>query len=407
MRSNDTLTSYSPSPLVPPSPRPPIPRPPLIHPAMSPAEQPLNPSQATDQSIETIYTTVEVQRDRTDWLTVVSNLRHINRQLVEEIARLEEALASAKQTLHSHKEANQNHEITILQQQDELRIAHDRIGALFQQLETSHQIGQRQQTLIETLSQQLEIVQTIVPQIESEHEQLRQKYQQQSQKLIKTERVAIELHRRLKLQANPVSQATTTTPAPAVTTISSDPASTETVSIFDPTSSETIAAARLRYERDAANYPPDDEDDLLAAAIALTPESPLEPASSDSTISTAQIDPAPPLAPVELPLQDSNRTPSIPTLAQTTILASSTPSARTTWREAIASNNLANRYNPNLDPVSGLAPSSSETVNKESTVTDSIATSSPNWPAPTLNRARSIAKTVKIDLPKFPKKVDS
>jgi murein L,D-transpeptidase YcbB/YkuD len=372
---------------------------------MSPAEQPLNPSQATDQSIETIYTTVEVQRDRTDWLTVVSNLRQINRQLVEEIARLEEALASAKQTSHSHKEANQNHEITILQQQDELRIAHDRIGALFQQLETSHQIGQRQQTLIETLSQQLEIVQTIIPQIEAEHEQLRQKYQQQSQKLIKTERVAIELHRRLKLQTHPASQATTTTPAPAATTtavteISSDPASTETVSIFDPTSSETIAAAQLRYERD--------EDDLLAATIAITPESPLEPTSSDSTISTAQIDPAPPLAPLELPLQDSNRTPSIPTLAQTTILASSTPSARTSWREAVASDNLANRYSPNLDPVSSSTPSSSETVNKESTtLTDSIATSSPNWPAPTLNRARSIAKTVKIDLPKFPKKVDS
>ncbi|WP_373546403.1 hypothetical protein [Chamaesiphon sp.] len=368
----------------------------------------------SDQSIETIYTTVEVQRDRTDWLTVVSNLRQINRQLVEEIARLEEALASAKQTQHTHKEANQTHEITILQQQDELRISHDRIGSLFQQLETSHQIGQRQQTLIETLSQQLEIVQTIVPQIESEHEQLSQKYQQQSQKLIKTERVAIELHRRLKLQPNPVSQATTTTPAPAATTIAvteigSDPASTETVFIFDSTSSETIAAAQLRYDRDPANYPPDDEDDLLAATIAITLESPLEPTSSDSTISTAQIDPAPPLAPLELPLQElPSRTPSIPTLAQTTILASSTPSDRTSWREAVASDNLANRYSPNLDPVASSTPSSSETVDRESTtITDSIATSSPNWPAPTLNRDRSIAKTVKIDLPKFPKKVDS
>ena len=171
---------------------------------MSPAEQP--PAQATDHAIETIYTTVEAQPDRTDWLTVVSNLRQVNRQLVEEIARLEEALASAKQKLHTHQEQNQSHEITILQQQDDLSIAHDRVGALFQQLETSHQIGQRQQTLIETLSQQLEIVQTIVPQIEAEHEELRQKYQQQSQKLTKTEQVAIELHRRLKLQANPVNQ---------------------------------------------------------------------------------------------------------------------------------------------------------------------------------------------------------
>ena len=62
---------------------------------MSSAEHSSSQAKA-DQAIETIYTTVETQPDRTDWLTVVSNLRQINRQLVEEIARLEQALASAK-----------------------------------------------------------------------------------------------------------------------------------------------------------------------------------------------------------------------------------------------------------------------------------------------------------------------
>ena len=79
---------------------------------------------------------------------------------------------------------------------------------MFQQLETSHQIGQRQQTLVETLSQQLEIVQTIVPQLESEHEQLTQKYQQQSHKLHQTEQVVIELHRQLQLHATDSTTAT-------------------------------------------------------------------------------------------------------------------------------------------------------------------------------------------------------
>ncbi len=88
--------------------------------------------------IETVYTTVESQADRTDWLTVVSNLRQINRQLIEQIARLEEALASAKQEAHKYREENQNHEITILQQQDDLNIAQERVGELFQQLENSH-----------------------------------------------------------------------------------------------------------------------------------------------------------------------------------------------------------------------------------------------------------------------------
>ncbi len=389
---------------------------------MSPAEQPQHPSPAqTDHSIETVYTTVEVQRDRTDWLTVVSNLRQINRQLVEEIARLEEALASTKQTLHTHKETNQTHEITILQQQDELRIAHDRVAALFQQLETSHQIGQRQQTLIETLSQQLEIVQTIVPQIEAEHEELRHKYQQQSQKLTKTEQVAVELHRRLKLQTNIVHPETSTSaPAPIdplTVAATSDSDLAETISPTNvgdpdsleqqPTATETIASAQLKYERDLAECPAN-ADDLAAPATKSSDE--LSAAASAETISTTEIDPAPPLAPVEMNYTESfQRNSSVPTLAQTTILSPSKPTDPASWREAIATNNSTIRYNSNLEPISGTTPTAAETVNKESSAfTDpTTATASANWPAPTLDRARTIAKPVKIDLPKFPKRQES
>lgn len=349
----------------------------------------------SDQSIETIYTTVEVQRDRTDWLTVVSNLRQINRQLVEEIARLEEALASAKQTQHTHKEANQTHEITILQQQDELRISHDRVGALFQQLETSHQIGQRQQTLIETLSQQLEIVQTIVPQLEVENEQLRQQYQHQSQKLIKTEQVAIELHRRLKLQASPVS------PAPTRVEIASNPASAE-MPQQDRASTETIAAAQLRSDREAAECP----SDATTETASSTDLSLLETATFESTTFTAEIDSAPPLAPPEMPQTEMpNWNQSAPTLARTTISSPSKPSAPPSWREVVASNNLAHRHNPTPDPVPSSPLRAPEPINPQ-TPSEDPTTTSPNWPAPTVNRGRSIAKTVKIDLPKFPKKQD-
>ena len=386
-------------------PSPPVP---LTHPAMSPAEQNLNSDRAnSDQSIETIYTTVEVQRDRTDWLTVVSNLRQINRQLVEEIARLEQALASAKQSLHTHKEENQSHEITILQQQDDLRIAHDRVSGLFHQLETSHQIGQRQQTLIETLSQQLEIVRSIVPQIEAEHEELRQKYQQQSQKLTKTEQVAIELHRRLKLQPTPVAPenpaTTATTPAFELTPATGDFGPTDTI---DRTLTLPIID-RSAPDIDSADRPP-------------TPDlSTLKPSISDSTISIAEIDPAPPLAPLQIDRPEiSSRTSSAPTLLEkTTILSPSRPSSPSGWREAIRQGNGSanvdrHRYNPILDPVAGSTLPAPETIDKESTAVSDLTTkSAPNWPAPTVNRDsktdRSIAKTGKIDLPKFPKKVDS
>jgi hypothetical protein len=371
---------------------------------MSPAEQNLN-SDKPDRSIETIYTTVESQRDQTDWLTVVSNLRQINRQLLEEIARLEQALASAKQSLHVHKEANQTHEITILQQQDELRIAHDRVGALFQQLENSHQIGQRQQTLIETLSQQLEITQAIVPQIEAEHDELCQKYQQQSQKLTKTEQVAIELHRRLKLlQANTVGKETSTT---ATTTdpveIEIIPATTDPLSseIVDDTSTLTFAdRSEILTQSDTATNPSN------------PPVSALSTSSSESNLSTAEIDPAPPLAPLQLPEEIPNWSPSAPIVAKT-ILSPPKSAAATGWREAISSNN---RYYPTLDNVPGFTPPAPETVNKESTaIDDPTPKSAPNWPAPTIDRdplqdsnvERPVVKTVTIDLPKFPKKVDS
>jgi len=350
----------------------------------------------SDQSIETIYTTVEVQRDRTDWLTVVSNLRQINRQLIEEIARLEEALASAKQTQHNHKEANQTHEITILQQQDELRISHDRVGALFQQLETSHQIGQRQQTLIETLSQQLEIVETLVPQLEAENEQLRQQYQHQSQKLTKTEQVAVELHRRLKLKASPVS------PDPTRVEIASNPASAE-MPQQDRCSTETIAAAQLRSEREAADCP----SDVTTEIASSTDLSLLATATFDSTTFTSELDPAPPLAPPEIPQTEiPNWNPSA-TLARTTISSPSKPSAPPRWREVVASSNLAHRHNPTPDPVPSSPLRAPDPINPQSPPSEgSTTTSSPNWPAPTVNRGRSIAKTVKIDLPKFPKKQD-
>jgi HD-GYP domain-containing protein (c-di-GMP phosphodiesterase class II) len=334
---------------------------------MSSAEQRLNPTPGkADQSIETIYTTVESQRDQTDWLTVVSNLRQVNRQLVEEIARLEQALASTKQTLHTHQEASQSHEITILQQQDELAINQDRVGALFQQLETSHQIGQRQQTLIETLSEQLEIVRSIVPQIESEHEQLRQQYQQQSQKLVKTERVAIELHRRLKLQASGTDQLTTTT--------------------------ETTPKLNSGIDIDLANDTP--------VSGVLTLESLVDDAKVSVTI-----DPTP-------PREISHWTPSAPKFPAS---VSASNESATSWREAIIQERSVNRYNndheykmPDLIPRDVLP---AETVGKESTVIEDLPTKlSPNWPSPTLDRNSlrgnqdRAEQSIKIDLPKFPRK---
>jgi hypothetical protein len=159
-----------------------------------------SPFSPTAVDVETVYTTASPQGESTDWLTVVKNLRLTNRKLIDQIEALEVNLVAAKQEVVNHQERSRAQGIKIVQQDDELQAARDRVAALFEQLENSHQIGQRQQVLVETLSQKLEIAQTIVGELDNENAQLRQNHAEQSQKLYKTEAVAQELYRRLKSQ---------------------------------------------------------------------------------------------------------------------------------------------------------------------------------------------------------------
>ncbi len=159
-----------------------------------------SPFSPTAVDVETVYTTASPQGESTDWLTVVKNLRLTNRKLLDQIEASEVNLVAAKQEVINHQERSRAQGIKIVQQDDDLRAARDRVTALFEQLENSHQIGQRQQVLVETLSQKLEIAQTIVGELDNENAQLRQNHTEQSQKLYKTEAVAQELYRRLKNQ---------------------------------------------------------------------------------------------------------------------------------------------------------------------------------------------------------------
>jgi DNA polymerase III alpha subunit len=166
----------------------------------SPVTPPGTPNvQSTD--VETIYTTAAPQGESTDWLTVVRNLRLTNRKLLDQIEALENSLVAAKQDSAAQQERSRVQGIKIVQQEDDLQAARERVSALFEQLENSHQIAQRQQVLVETLSQKLEIAQTIVGEMDAENAQLRQSHTEQSQKLHKTEAVAQELYRRLKQQS--------------------------------------------------------------------------------------------------------------------------------------------------------------------------------------------------------------
>ncbi len=164
---------------------------------MTDASQPF-PVQAHSDEIETVYTTVASQGESTDWLTVVRNLRQGNRKLLEQIEVLEMTIAEIRNESLSHQERSQMQGVKVIQQDDDLKLAQERVGNLFEQLENSHRIGQRQQILVETLSQKMEIAQSVISEMEAENQQLKQQQNESAQKLSKAEAVAQELYRRLK-----------------------------------------------------------------------------------------------------------------------------------------------------------------------------------------------------------------
>jgi chromosome segregation ATPase len=166
---------------------------------MTDAFQPFS-AQSASPDIETVYTTAAPQGESTDWLTVVRNLRQSNRKLLDQVEALEQVVAEAKNDALSHQERCRVQGIKIVQQDDDLQVAQERVRNLFEQLENSHHIGQRQQILVETLSQKLEIAQTIIAELESENNQLKHTQADREQRLGKAEAVAQELYRRLRQQ---------------------------------------------------------------------------------------------------------------------------------------------------------------------------------------------------------------
>lgn len=208
-------------------------------------------AQSASTDIETVYTTAAPQGESTDWLTVVRNLRQSNRKLLEQVEALEQTVIAAKNDALSHQERSRILGIKVIQQGDDLQVAQERVSNLFEQLETSHQIGQRQQILVETLSQKLEIAQTVIADLESENNQIKQTQAEQAQRLSKAEAVAQELYRRLKQQLS--DQSSTALPPTHNSTISRVPTPETTADDFD----ESTLSGPLEFEVESihSNWP--------------------------------------------------------------------------------------------------------------------------------------------------------
>jgi hypothetical protein len=127
-----------------------------------------------------------------DLVSLIQELNQCNSALLDRVSQLEEALEQSHSSLpgiESNEPMPQN-----------LPKAQEQITTLYNQLEFAHQTNQRQQILLETLTDQLEASQERVAQLERETSLLQQRYTEQSQTLAQTEGNCRDLQTRLHRQ---------------------------------------------------------------------------------------------------------------------------------------------------------------------------------------------------------------
>lgn len=143
---------------------------------------------------------IQKESKEANWLILTQKMRQRNRRLLEQVTQLEQALQRKHEALNSQQHLAQEHETLLAQQSEKLSIAQEQLAKLFKTLESSHQAAQRQQILIETLSEQLESSQERVAQLERECARTKQRYNEQSHKLLQQENTCRELGARLQRQ---------------------------------------------------------------------------------------------------------------------------------------------------------------------------------------------------------------
>jgi hypothetical protein len=127
-----------------------------------------------------------------DLVSLIQELNQCNSALLDRVSQLEEALEKNHGSLPEIQSSEP--------MPQDLSQAQEQLTTLYNQLEFAHQTNQRQQILLETLTDQLEASQERVAQLERETSLLQQRYTEQSQTLAQTEGNCRDLQTRLHRQ---------------------------------------------------------------------------------------------------------------------------------------------------------------------------------------------------------------
>ena len=136
---------------------------------------------------------VEQPLKRDNSTEIIQALQQCNQDLVDRIAQLEAELDICQKTL-------QDKEAILNQHNQKLALATDQVTRLFGKQELSNQVIQRQQVLVESLSQQWEESQRKMAQIERDCALTQQRYNEQFHELMQTQNLCRDLRSRLHRQ---------------------------------------------------------------------------------------------------------------------------------------------------------------------------------------------------------------
>lgn len=157
-------------------------------------------SEEDENRAEVIDTDREERNKDADWFALAQKMRQRNRRLFEQVNELKQALKEKQQGLTAELMRSQERDSLLTRQAEEIQILQGQLSRLFQTLESSHQSAQRQQILIETLSEQLQSSQERVAQLERECSLTQQRYNDQSHQLLQEANNCRELKTRLQRQ---------------------------------------------------------------------------------------------------------------------------------------------------------------------------------------------------------------
>ncbi len=138
--------------------------------------------------------------EKLELVVLIQELRSSNSNLLKRVIHLEQALAECQKDLQSHKKRSHVAESMLTQQSQDLAATQEQVKCLTHELQASHQTGQRQQILIETLTAQLESSQERVAQLDRECSLIQASYNEQSHALMQSENTCQDLRTRLTRQ---------------------------------------------------------------------------------------------------------------------------------------------------------------------------------------------------------------